>query len=62
MQELDTIGALGGSVGEASAFGSGSDPGVLGWSPAPGSLLSGEPTSPSPPHPPLVLSLSQIEK
>ena len=28
-------------VGEASAFGSGHDPGVLGWSPASGSLLMG---------------------
>ena len=38
-------------------------PGVLGSSPALGSLLSGEPASPSPPHScSLMLSLSQINK
>ena len=36
------MGHLGGSVG------SGHDPGVLEWSTALGSLLSGEPASPSP--------------
>ena len=41
-------GYLGGSVGWASAFSSGCDPGVLGSSPASGSLLSGESVSPSP--------------
>ena len=47
--KLDTLlGLLGGSVGEASAFGSGHDLRVLGWNPESGSLLSGEPASPSP--------------
>ena len=36
-----------GSIGEASAFGSGCDPGVLGLSPESGSLLSRESASPS---------------
>ena len=40
-------GHLGGSVSEASAFGSGHDLRVLESSPAWGSLLSGEPASPS---------------
>ena len=40
-------GRLGGSVGQASAFGSGHDPGVLGLSPELGSLLSGDSASPS---------------
>lgn len=34
-------GRLGGSVGQAAAFGSGHDPGVMGSSPTSGSLLSG---------------------
>lgn len=34
------LGRLGGSVGKASAFSSGEDPRVLGWSPVSGSLLS----------------------
>ena len=42
-------GRLRGSLGEVSAFGSGRDPRVLGSSPMSGSLLSGEPASPSPP-------------
>ena len=37
-----------GSVGGASAFDSGHDPGVPGMSPASGSLFSGESASPSP--------------
>ena len=42
-----------------SAFGSGHDLRVLGWSSASGSLLSGESVSPSPSAPPLlVLSVS----
>ena len=41
------MGCLGGSVGEAPAFGSAHDLGVLGSSPASGSLPSGEPVSPS---------------
>ena len=54
-----------------SAFGSGHDPGVLGWSPASGSLLSGESASSSASAQPLGLcclsvslscSLSQINK
>ena len=53
---------MGGSVGEVSAFGSGHDPGVLGSSPASGSLLDEElaflSPSPSEPSPPLMLSLS----
>ena len=40
-------GRLGGSVSEASAFGLGHDPGVLGSSPISGSLLSEESASPS---------------
>jgi len=36
-----------GHLGEASAFGSGPNPRVLGSSPASGSLLGGEPASPS---------------
>ena len=43
---------LGGSVSEASAFGSGHDSRVLGSSPASGSQLSEEPASPSAPPPP----------
>ena len=54
-------GHLGGSVSEASAFGSGHDLRVLGLSPMSGSLLSGEPASSSPPLLPN-LSLSQINK
>ena len=46
---------LGGSVGEASTFGSGG-PGVLGSRPGSGSLLRKEPASPSAPPPPLILS------
>jgi len=41
------MGRLGGSVGWATAFGSGHDPGVPGSSPTSGSLLSGESASPS---------------
>ena len=61
-----TLGHLGGSVGQASAFGSGHDPRVHGSSPALGSLLSGELASSSPfaaPHArALSLSLCQINK
>ena len=42
------MGRLGGSISEASAFGSGHDPWVLELSPASGSLLSGEHASSSP--------------
>jgi len=49
---------LGASVGEVSAFSSGHDPRVLGPSPALGSLLSGEPASPSPSAPPPACALS----
>ena len=41
-------GHLGGSVSWVSAFSSGHDPRVLGWSPKSGSLLSRESASPSP--------------
>ena len=41
------LGHLGGSVDEVSAFSSGHDLGVLGWSPMSGSLTSGESPSPS---------------
>ena len=57
-----------GSVSEASTLCSGHDPGVLGLSPASGSLLSEASASPSPsasapsPAPALALSLSQINK
>ena len=57
---------MGGLVSEASAFGLGHDPTVLGWSPElSGSLLSRESVSPSPsatPLPVVSLSLSQINK
>jgi len=43
---------------QASAFGSGHDPGVLRLSPASGSLLSGKPASPSPTPPACVPSLA----
>ena len=45
--ERSEIGMPGWLSGGASAFGSGRDSGVLGLSPASGSLLSGEPVSPS---------------
>ena len=45
-QESHSLGHLGGSVGLASALGSGHNPGVLGSSPTSGFLLSGEPASP----------------
>ena len=51
-KKCNTWGYLGGSVSEASAFGSGHDLRVLGWSPVSGSLLSGESASPSPSDPP----------
>ena len=58
---------LGGLISYVSAFSSGHDPRVLGLSDTLGSLLSGEPASPSPSPsaaPPAVLSLplSQINK
>ena len=56
--EKDTSGHLGGSVGAASAFGSGHDPGVLGSSPPSGSLHIGESASPSPSASPCSCSLS----
>ena len=46
---VGVCGCLGGSIGEASAFSSGHDPGVLGSSPLSGSLLSGESAPPSAP-------------
>ena len=48
MFKITKQGHLHGSVCEASAFGSGHDPRVLGSSPTSGSLLSGGPASPSP--------------
>ena len=44
---MENEGCLGGLVGEASAFGSGQDPGILGSSPPSSSLLKGESASPS---------------
>ena len=49
---------LGGSVGYMTAFSSGHDPRGLGLSLKPGSLLSGESTSPFPSAPSLMLALS----
>ena len=46
--EVYAWGHLRGSVSYTSIFGSGHDPGVLGWSPTLGSLLNGESASPSP--------------
>ena len=62
--KIQEKGCLGGSIGEASAFGSGRDPRVPGSSPVLGYLLSGEPAaSPSAPPPYLCShSLSQINK
>ena len=57
MQKLGNQGRLGGSVGWATAFGSGHDPGVPGLSPASGSLLSGSLLL-SLTLPPVMLSLS----
>jgi len=45
-----SLGAPGWLSHLASAFGSGHDPRVLGWSPASGFLLCREPASPSPPR------------
>ena len=60
------LGCLGGSVGSASAFSSGHDPGVLGLSPhiGPPAQQAEEPASLSAPPPASVrsLSLSQINK
>ena len=53
-----TMGRMGGSVSEVSAFSSGRDLRVLGSSPVPGSLLSGESAFPSAPAPAHVLSCS----
>ena len=47
---------------KASAFGSGHDLRVLGWSPTSGSLLSRKSTCPSLSLPLLILSLSPINK
>ena len=61
---IKVLGHLGGSVNEASAFGSGRDPRFLGQSLTSGSLLSGEPAAPSPPAilPAFALFLYQINK
>ena len=61
-QKITTIGRLGGSVGEASAFGSGRDPRVLGSSPTSGSLLSGASASPSASASPPAYTLSVSNK
>ena len=53
---------LSGSIGEASAFGSGHDPRVLGSSPTSGSLLSRESASLSPCAPPPACALSLSNK
>ena len=53
--EAGVLRAPGGSVGEASAFGSGHDPKVLGPRPAPGALLNRELASLSPSASPLPL-------
>ena len=53
---------LGGSVSCTFAFSSGLDPMVLGSSPTSGSLLSGEPASPSPSAAPSVCALSLSNK
>ena len=62
-QKPEAIGAPGWLNQLGTALGSGHDPRVLGWSSMSGSLLQGEPASPSPllmlSH---VLSLSQINK
>ena len=62
-----TVGHVNGSASEVSAFSSDHDPRVLGSGPTSGSLLSGDPASPSPPYLcflsislSLSLSLSQI--
>jgi len=52
------LGRLGGSVGWATAFGSGRDSGVPGLGPASGFLLSGESASASDPLSSCVLSLN----
>jgi len=57
IRKCTTVGRLTGSVGWASAFGSGHDPRVLGWSTASGSLLSRVPALP-PPLLTLALTLS----
>ena len=49
---------LGGLISYVSAFSSGHDPRVLGLSDTLGSLLSGEPASPSPSAPPPACVLS----
>ena len=54
--------APGGSVGWASAFGTGHNHGALGLSLMLGSLLSGEPVSPSPSAAPTACALSQMNK
>ena len=51
-------GHLGGSAGEASDFGSGHGPRVLGWSPILDSLLSEGPASPSLCYYPCLCALS----
>lgn len=56
--ETSPCGHLGGSAGWASAFCSGYDPNVLGWSLTLGSLLSGESASPSALIPACALSFS----
>ena len=56
------MGHLGDSVGQASAFSSGLDPGALELSPASGSLLGGGSASPSAAPPTCALLLSRINK
>ena len=56
------LGRLSGSVGWVSALGSGHDPGVLGWSPALGSLLGGASASPSPSAAPPACTLALCVK
>ena len=57
------LGDKGGSVGEASAFGSGHDPGVLGSSPVSvGSVLLPLPLPAAPPACALSLSMCEISK
>lgn len=58
---VSSLGCLGGSVGEVSAFGSGHDLQVLGWNPKSGSLLCSLLSLPLPLLS-LTRTLSQINK
>ena len=60
--KVHIIGSPGGSVAEASAFGSGHDLRVLGSSPKSGCLLSRESASPSPSAPAPSLSNKRFKK